>query len=49
LPLYRALKHAGASDVTFIVYHTTHNFSNVRLRLADEIANWITQSAYAGS
>lgn len=43
LPLYRALKAAGAEKVTFIVYHTTHNFSNVRQRLADDIAGWISQ------
>jgi pimeloyl-ACP methyl ester carboxylesterase len=41
LPLYRTLKAAGAKDVTFIVYHTTHNFSNVRQRLASDIARWI--------
>ena len=41
LPLYRALKAAGAEKVTFIVYHTTHNFSNVRQRLAADITEWI--------
>ncbi len=41
LPFYRALKAAGAQDVTFIVYHTTHNFPNVRERLAADITAWI--------
>jgi hypothetical protein len=41
LPLYRALKHAGATDVTFIVYHTDHSFSNVYPRLAGDIAIWL--------
>jgi uncharacterized protein len=41
LPLYRALKRAGAADVTFIVYHTDHSFNNVLLRLAADVAEWI--------
>ena len=41
LPLYRALKSAGAEDVTFIVYHTDHSFRNVRQRLAFDIAGWL--------
>jgi pimeloyl-ACP methyl ester carboxylesterase len=41
LPLYRTLKSAGAEKVTFIVYHTDHSFSNVRQRLASDIADWI--------
>jgi len=41
LPLYRALKGAGAGDVTFLVYHTNHEFTNVRLRLASDIADWL--------
>jgi len=41
LPLYRALKGAGAGDVTFLVYHTDHEFSNVRQRLASDIADWL--------
>lgn len=30
LPLYRALRAAGARDVTFRTYHTDHGFRNVR-------------------
>jgi hypothetical protein len=41
LPLYRTLKGAGAANVTFIVYHTDHNFSNVRQRLASDIVDWL--------
>jgi dipeptidyl aminopeptidase/acylaminoacyl peptidase len=41
LPLYRALRGAGAAKVTFLVYHTDHEFSNVRQRLASDIANWL--------
>ena len=41
LPLYRALRAAGAEKVTFIVYHTDHSFSNVRQRLTADIAEWI--------
>lgn len=46
LPFYRALKAAGAQDVTFIVYHTTHNFPNVRERLATDIVDWIQRQEY---
>jgi len=41
LPLYRALKGAGAAKVTFLVYHTDHDFSNARQRLASDIAGWL--------
>jgi pimeloyl-ACP methyl ester carboxylesterase len=41
LPFYRALKRAGAADVTFIVYHTDHSFRNVRQQLASDIAGWL--------
>lgn len=41
LPFYRALKGAGAAKVTFLVYHTDHDFSNVRPRLAFDIADWL--------
>jgi len=41
LPLYRALRGAGAAKVTFLVYHTDHDFSNVRQRLAADIAGWL--------
>jgi pimeloyl-ACP methyl ester carboxylesterase len=37
LPLYRALRAAGAKDVTFQVFHTDHGFGNVR----DELHRWI--------
>jgi pimeloyl-ACP methyl ester carboxylesterase len=43
LPLYRALRGAGAAKVAFLVYHTDHEFSNVRQRLAHDIAGWILQ------
>ena len=43
LPFYRALRSAGAQKVTFIVYHTDHNFTNVRQKLATDIAGWIQQ------
>ncbi len=46
LPFYRALKAAGAQDVTFIVYHTTHNFPNMRERLAADIAEWIAHQDF---
>jgi pimeloyl-ACP methyl ester carboxylesterase len=41
LPLYRALKGAGAEKIIFNVYHTDHSFRNVRRRLASDIAYWI--------
>jgi pimeloyl-ACP methyl ester carboxylesterase len=41
LPLYRALKGAGAGNVTFLVYHTDHEFSNVRRQLASDVADWL--------
>jgi len=44
LPLYRALKKAGAVNVTFIVYHTDHSFGNVRQRLADDIIAWLQRT-----
>jgi pimeloyl-ACP methyl ester carboxylesterase len=43
LPLYRALKHAGAADVTFQVYHDDHSFRRVRARLASDIVDWLIQ------
>jgi dipeptidyl aminopeptidase/acylaminoacyl peptidase len=45
LPLYRALRGAGAEKVTFIVYHTDHSFSNVRQRLAADIAEWLLRES----
>jgi pimeloyl-ACP methyl ester carboxylesterase len=41
LPLYRALRRAGAAKVTFLVYHTDHDFTHVRQRLASDIADWL--------
>ena len=41
LPFYRALKSAGATNVTFLVYHTDHDFSNTHQRLASDITEWI--------
>jgi dipeptidyl aminopeptidase/acylaminoacyl peptidase len=41
LPFYRALRMAGADDVTFLVYHDDHDFSGVRERLANDIREWI--------
>ncbi len=46
LPFYRALKACGAKDVTFIVYHTTHNFPNVRELLAGDIISWLRQQKF---
>jgi len=44
LPLYRTLRGAGAAKVTFLVYHTDHDFSNVRQQLASDIAGWLLRS-----
>lgn len=41
LPLYRTLKKAGATRITFIAYHTDHSFRNVREQLADQLIQWI--------
>jgi dienelactone hydrolase len=41
LPLYRALERAGAKDVTFLVYGTDHDFTNVREKMASDILDWI--------
>jgi pimeloyl-ACP methyl ester carboxylesterase len=41
LPLYRELKGAGAAKVTFLVYHTDHDFSKVLQQLASDIADWL--------
>lgn len=40
LPLYRALRGAGAEYVTFRVYHDDHAFGTVRDPIADDIAAW---------
>lgn len=40
LPLYRALRGAGAADVTFRVYHDDHSFAKARDQIADDIAGW---------
>jgi dipeptidyl aminopeptidase/acylaminoacyl peptidase len=44
LPLYRALKKEKVENVRFIVYHTTHSFSNVRDKLAEDIIEWIERN-----
>lgn len=41
LPFYRSLKAAGASDVTFHVYHANHGFETVREQLAADIRRWL--------
>lgn len=43
LPYYRALKNNGAADVTFIVYHTDHSFSNVRSQLYTDLLAWVSR------
>lgn len=45
LPLYRALKRAGAADVTFHVYHDSHNFAAVREQLASDIQGWLLRDS----
>jgi pimeloyl-ACP methyl ester carboxylesterase len=44
LPLYRALKRAGAADLTFLVYHDDHSYSTVRERLASDIRSWLLRT-----
>ncbi len=41
LPFYRALRAAGAEDVTFKVYHATHSFGSVRDSLPKDLYRWI--------
>ncbi len=41
LPLYRALKQAGATTVSFVAYHTDHTLRNVREQLASQLIQWI--------
>jgi pimeloyl-ACP methyl ester carboxylesterase len=43
LPLYRALRGAAAAKATFLVYHTDHDFGNVRQQLASDIGDWLLQ------
>ncbi|MGB8952610.1 MAG: alpha/beta fold hydrolase [Candidatus Aminicenantales bacterium] len=43
LPLYRSLKAAGASDVTFLTYHDDHGFGTVRQQLAADIQQWLVR------
>lgn len=43
LPIYRALRKAGANDVTFIVYHTDHGFTQVTDTLAYDIRVWLVR------
>jgi dipeptidyl aminopeptidase/acylaminoacyl peptidase len=44
LPLYRALKNEKKANVEFIVYHTSHSFSNVRDKLAEDIIKWLKRN-----
>ena len=41
LPLYRALRSAGAEDVTFLAYHAGHSFSTARDRIHEDLVEWI--------
>lgn len=41
LPFYRALRKAGAQDVTFKVYHANHGFGTVRPALHADLIAWI--------
>lgn len=41
LPLYRALKKAGATKIRFVTLQTDHSFRNVREELASELVRWI--------
>ncbi len=41
LPLYRALKGAGAGDVRFVTFHDDHGFARVRGELARAMADWL--------
>jgi len=41
LPLYRALRAAGAEQVMFVVYYDKHGFAGNREQIADEIANLV--------
>jgi pimeloyl-ACP methyl ester carboxylesterase len=41
LPDYRALKAAGAEDVTFKTYHDNHSFRLVRKELYSDLISWI--------
>jgi len=43
LPLYRVLRSAGAAKVTFLVYHTDHDFTGLNQRLAADIMEWLTR------
>ncbi len=45
LPLYRALKQAGAVDVTSLVYHTDHEFRNVCAQMADDVRQWMLRKS----
>ena len=41
LPLYRALKAAGAKNITFMTYHDNHGFRTVREQLHSDLLMWI--------
>lgn len=41
LPLYRALRSAGAEAVRFETYHANHSFAGVRDHLHRDLIDWI--------
>jgi pimeloyl-ACP methyl ester carboxylesterase len=41
LPLYRALKNAGAAHVKLVAYQSDHSLRNVREDLTNELVRWI--------
>ncbi|TFG72042.1 MAG: alpha/beta fold hydrolase [Anaerolineales bacterium] len=41
LPNYRALKAAGAKDITFKTYHDNHGFGSVRKEFYSDLISWI--------
>jgi pimeloyl-ACP methyl ester carboxylesterase len=41
IPIYRALKKAGAVNVEFVAFQTNHGFTNIQKDLATEVIKWI--------
>ncbi len=41
LPYYRALKNAGAQDVTLLVYHSDHAYHDIGRKVASDIRDWL--------
>lgn len=41
IPLYRALKKAGASHIKFVAFQTNHGFKNVQNEMTTEVIQWI--------